>query len=46
MTTHAANDPKAPEPLLDLALPVAKIRGEPHSVFGESRMRTSPPGSL
>ena len=29
MTTHAANDPKVAEPLLDLALPVAKIRGEP-----------------
>jgi segregation and condensation protein A len=29
VTTHAANDPKAAEPLLDLALPVAKIRGEP-----------------
>ena len=29
MTTRAANDPKAAEPLLDLALPIAKIRGEP-----------------
>jgi segregation and condensation protein A len=32
MSTHAANDPSAPnvqEPFLDLALPIAKIRGEP-----------------
>ena len=30
MSTHAANDPVAlPQPALDLALPIAKIRGEP-----------------
>src|SRR5512143_538519 len=31
MTTRAANDPAetAPQPVLDLALPIAKIRGEP-----------------
>ena len=31
MTTHAANDPiqAEPQPALDLALPIAKIRGEP-----------------
>jgi segregation and condensation protein A len=31
MTTHAANDPveTEPQPVLDLALPIAKIRGEP-----------------
>ena len=33
MTTHAANDPEAAgalqQPVLDLALPIAKIRGEP-----------------
>ncbi len=31
MTTHAANDPVGtePQPVLDLALPIAKIRGEP-----------------
>jgi segregation and condensation protein A len=31
MTTHAANDPMAPgeQPTLDLALPLARIRGEP-----------------
>lgn len=30
MTTHAANDPVAlGQPVLDLALPIAKIRGEP-----------------
>ena len=31
MTTHAANDPlpAEPQPVLDLALPIAKIRGEP-----------------
>ena len=32
MSTHAANDPHAAanaEPFLDLALPIAKIRGEP-----------------
>jgi len=29
MSTHAANDPALEQPALDLALPVAKIRGEP-----------------
>ena len=29
MTTHAANDSSLGQPALDLALPVAKIRGEP-----------------
>jgi len=30
MSTHAANDPQATgQPSLDLAMPVAKIRGEP-----------------
>jgi len=29
MTTHAANDPMQAEPLLDLALPIAKVHGEP-----------------
>src|SRR5260221_14492813 len=29
MTTHAANDPGLEQSSLDLALPVAKIRGEP-----------------
>jgi segregation and condensation protein A len=29
MTTHAANDPGIEQPALDLAMPVAKIRGEP-----------------
>jgi segregation and condensation protein A len=28
-TSHAANDPGLEQPVLDLALPVAKIRGEP-----------------
>jgi len=29
MSTHAANDPALEQPALDLALPIAKIRGEP-----------------
>jgi segregation and condensation protein A len=29
MTTHAANDPVLGQPALDLAMPVARIRGEP-----------------
>jgi segregation and condensation protein A len=29
MTTHAANDSTVEQPALDLALPIAKIRGEP-----------------
>ncbi len=29
MTTHAANDSTAEQSALDLALPIAKIRGEP-----------------
>jgi segregation and condensation protein A len=36
MTTHAANDPLANEqPVLDLAMPIAKIRGEPFTEMPE-----------
>jgi len=34
-TTHAANDPAPGQPVLDLAMPVARIRGEPMTELPE-----------
>jgi segregation and condensation protein A len=35
MTTHAANDPALEQPVLDFAMPVARIRGEPMTELPE-----------